>query len=147
MILANISNLFEVQLQILEKEINSFDEQFLWTVAPGISNSAGNLALHLVGNLNTYIGAVLGQTGYVRNREDEFSLKNLPAEQLISMITETRKMIPEVFENISESSLQEDYPVLVFEKHQTTGYFLLHLCLHLSYHNGQINYLRRILEA
>ncbi|MEO8794334.1 MAG: DinB family protein [Daejeonella sp.] len=147
MILANISKLFDVQLQVLEKEVSAFDEKFLWAVAPGISNSAGNLALHLLGNLNTYIGAVLGKTSYIRNREDEFSLKNLPAAQLISMIAETRKMISQVLENVSESSLQEDYPVLVFENPQTTGYFLLHLCSHLSYHNGQINYLRRILEA
>jgi uncharacterized damage-inducible protein DinB len=147
MILSNLTQLFEVQLQQLEKELNLFDDSFLWAIAPGISNSAGNLTLHLVGNLNHFIGSVLGKTGYARNREAEFTLKNIPVSEIIFKISETRKMIAEVLANVTEESLSEDYPMLVFDKPLTTGYFLLHLSSHLSYHLGQINYLRRILQA
>lgn len=146
--LQTLVDLFQFQLKNLEKEIDSFDEELLWAVKPGVSNSGGNLALHLVGNLNYYIGSVIGETGYIRHRENEFSARNIPAAELTKMIQDTRIMIADVLPNkLRESALEQEYPVKVFENPMTYQYFLIHLSAHLGYHSGQINYLRRILKA
>jgi hypothetical protein len=143
--LPELIKLFQSQLNNLEKEIDLFEEGSLWSIKPGISNSGGNLTLHLIGNLNHYIGAIMGHTGYVRNRENEFSAQDIPAGTLIKMVQDTRMMIGDVLLNcFSEVALEEEYPLVVFDKPMTVQYFLLHLSAHLGYHSGQINYLRRI---
>jgi hypothetical protein len=74
-----LHTLFERDLAKLSLEIETYQhEPALWRTAPGISNSAGNLCLHLLGNLNTYIGAGLAHTGYVRNRDWEFAAPYVP---------------------------------------------------------------------
>jgi uncharacterized damage-inducible protein DinB len=146
--LPTIADIFQSQLNNLEKEIDSFNEELLWAVKPGISNSGGNLALHLAGNLNQYIGAVIGKTGYTRDRQNEFSARDVPAAELLRIIQDTRMMISDVLLNqLAESDLEQEYPVNVFERPMTYRYFLLHLSAHLGYHSGQINYLRRMLHA
>lgn len=144
--LPDLAMIFQKQLEQLEKEIASFQKELLWTVKPGIINSGGNLALHLVGNLNHYVGAILGNTGYLRNRENEFSAKNILSAELISMIRETHKMVTDVLNNLPESGLEQEYPIIVFDKPMSVQYFLIHLSSHLGYHLGQINYIRRILH-
>ena len=75
-----LSQLFLRDLDKLKTEITSFkDEKKIWEISGDIKNSAGNLCLHLCGNLQHFIGAVLGNSGYVRNRDAEFSRKNVPA--------------------------------------------------------------------
>ena len=75
----SLKSLYNRDLNKLKFEIESYkDERSIWAVDKTISNSAGNLCLHLVGNLNAYIGAELGKTSYVRNRDLEFSLKDIP---------------------------------------------------------------------
>ena len=145
--LPDLISIFKTQLTQLEKEISLYDEHLLWTIKPGIINPGGNLALHLVGNLNCYIGANLGKTGYVRNRENEFAAKNISSAGLLNMIRETSKMIAEVLNNFSETDLEHEYPIIVLDKPTSVQYFLLHLSAHLAYHLGQINYIRRILHA
>jgi len=143
--LPNLVRIFQNQLAQLEKEISLYDEHLLWTINPGITNPGGNLTLHLVGNLNYYIGANLGKTGYIRNRE-EFAAKNIPSAELLKMIRETSEMIAEAL-NFPETDLEQEYPIMVLDKPTSVQYFLLHLSAHLSYHLGQINYIRRILQA
>jgi uncharacterized damage-inducible protein DinB len=140
--------LFERDLTKLEKEIAAFhNENNLWIAAPGVINSAGNLSLHLVGNLRTYIGKNVGQVAYIRDRDAEFSLKQVPQLQLLTMLDETKSIVANALAQFSEADLGKRYieDVLGFE--MTNGYFLAHLLGHLSYHLGQVNYLRRILEA
>lgn len=146
--LPTIVDIFQSQLKNLEREIGSFDHALLWAVKPGVTNSGGNLALHLIGNLNYYVGSVIGNTGYIRNRENEFSARNIPAAELLKMIQATHTMIANVLLNkLPEPALTEEYPIRVFENPMTNQYFLIHLSAHLGYHSGQINYLRRILHA
>ncbi|MES2456338.1 MAG: DinB family protein [Bacteroidota bacterium] len=111
-----------------------------------ILNSAGNLCLHLIGNLNTYIGDQLGKTLYIRNREAEFSLKNTPRKELIAQLESTITMISETFDQISDEQLNDIYPGETPLKESTTHHFLVHLAMHLAYHLGQINYHRRLLD-
>jgi hypothetical protein len=69
-------------LEKLKTEISSFkDESNLWKISGDIKNSAGNLCLHLCENLQHFIGAVLGNSGCVRNRDAEFSRKNVPIRE------------------------------------------------------------------
>ncbi len=147
MLTAILTQLFERDLQKLATEIGLYkDEDKLWLVKPGISNSAGNLCLHLVGNLNHFIGATLGHTGYVRHRDDEFSLKNIPRQDLLLNIENTRLIVKEVLSNLLEATLQEDFPLEIFGKKDSTEFILVHLATHLTYHLGQINYHRRLLD-
>lgn len=147
MLIPEIQKVFAKDLQKLKEEISLYkNEATIWQVEKGIANSAGNLCLHLVGNLNHFIGATLGNTGYVRNRDAEFASKNIPQHQLIKMVEDTISMIETVLPSIKEEQLAGEYPLIVFKDKMTTGYFLVHLVGHLGYHLGQINYHRRLLE-
>lgn len=138
--------IFERDLKKLVTEINLYkDEDKLWVIQEGISNSAGNLCLHLAGNLNHFIGATLGNTGYVRHRDDEFSLKNIPRQDLILNIENCILIIKATLNDLPEADLEKDFPLEVFGGKLKTEFMLVHLATHLSYHLGQINYHRRLL--
>lgn len=100
----------------------------------------------MVGNLNTYIGSELGKTGYIRNRELEFSLKDIPKAELVEKVESTIKMIDSTLVKLSQEDLKKDYPQETLGYKMTTGYFLIHLLSHLDFHLGQINYHRRLLD-
>jgi len=147
MVIESLKILFNRDLNKLKFEIESYEfEKQIWVIDKNISNSAGNLCLHLIGNLNTYIGAEIGKTGYVRNRPLEFSLKDIPKAELISKIEDTIEVINNSLDSLTEKDLEQIYPRIVFEKEMTTGFFLVHLSTHLAYHLGQINYHRRLLD-
>lgn len=147
MMIESLKSLYNRDLNKLKFEIESYkNEESIWKIDKNISNSAGNLCLHLVGNLNTYIGSELGKTGYVRNRELEFSLKDIPRTELVEKVESTIKMIASTLDKLSEEDLENDYPQEALGYKMTTGYFLIHLLSHLDYHLGQINYHRRLLD-
>ena len=142
-----LRTLFERDLRKLKFEIESFQhEENIWKVSGKIANSSGNLALHLVGNLNTYFGATLGNTGYVRDRDAEFSTRNVPQKELVQKIEATIPVVDAVLRNLTDEQLKADYPVLVFAEKTSTEFFLIHLAMHLGYHLGQVNYHRRLLD-
>ncbi len=148
MLIQILKSLFHRDLERLRQEIDLYkDETKLWYIEKGIANSAGNLCLHLVGNLNTYIGAELGKTGYVRHRELEFSLKDISKAELLSKVDETIRVVEQVLDDLTDEQLSEEYPILVFAEKTPTQYFLMHLATHLTYHLGQINYHRRLLDS
>ncbi|WP_336701931.1 DinB family protein [Chryseobacterium indologenes] len=147
MITESLRSLFNRDLNKLKTEIEAYqNEENLWIIDKSIANSAGNLCLHLVGNINHFIGAQLGNTGYIRHRELEFSLKDVPRAELIEKVENTIAMIDAVLPQLSEEDLKKEYPLVVFESKMTTDYFLIHLVAHLDYHLGQINYHRRLLD-
>ena len=140
-----LKEIFIRELNKLEEEINAYaDESKLWIIKGEIKNSAGNLCLHLNGNLQHFIGAMLGKTGYVRNRDAEFTDKNIPRNRLIELIHTSKKVINETLNQLDEENLAHNYPLQVFGKEMTTRFFLTHLTTHLTYHLGQINYHRRL---
>ena len=147
MLIETIQSLFTRDLNRLRDEIALYSkEENLWTTSGSISNSAGNLCLHLLGNLNTYIGKEIGKTGYVRNRDLEFSLKHIPRADLVHSIDDTIRIVNTALNNLDEADLERPYPVMVFDEQTTTGFFLVHLVTHLTYHLGQVNYHRRLLD-
>jgi uncharacterized damage-inducible protein DinB len=144
----SLLQLFQRDIQKLYKEIELYEnESKIWEILEGTSNSGGNLALHLMGNLNTYFGKNLGNIGYVRDREAEFSSKNIPKEILLKSIEEVNQVVSKVLENLTDEQMEAIYPENVLGYEMTTEYFLIHLHGHLTYHTGQINYHRRVLES
>lgn len=140
--------LFKRDLASLKKEIESYKtEKNLWILDKNINNSAGNLCLHIIGNLNHFIGSVIGNTGYVRQMELEFSLKDIPVNSLLKQIDDTVIIVEDSLSKMSINDLQKIYPIEVFKEPMTFEYFLTFLTTHLSYHLGQINYHRRLLDS
>ena len=147
MIINSLKDLFTRDLEKLKEEIQAYkDEKNLWKVEASIANSGGNLCLHLVGNLNTYIGAGLANSNYIRNRENEFSLKNIARSELIESIEQTITVVVEGLDQLDDSDLEKDFPILIWEDPKPMDFTLVHLHAHLSYHLGQINYHRRLLD-
>jgi len=146
LITESILTIIDRDLKKLEDEINLYPtEESLWTTAGAIKNPGGNLCLHLCGNLQHYIGAVLGGSGYVRNREYEFAARNISRELLIQEINKTKTAVRSALEKLEPIVLETEYPERVFNYSMTTLYFLVHLAAHLGYHLGQVNYHRRLL--
>jgi hypothetical protein len=147
MLIETLKTLFTRDLNKLIQEIELFKNEInIWKVEHDIKNSAGNLCLHLIGNLNAFIGKAIGKIDYVRNRESEFSLKNIPREELLDKIEKTIQVVNLSLTSMDENILSEEFPILVFEKKTSVEYMLIHLSTHLSYHLGQINYHRRLLD-
>ncbi len=139
--------LFTRDLALLKKEIEAYpDTESLWRVEGNITNSAANLCLHLCGNLQHFIGAVLGNTGYIRNREQEFLPdQGICQTELIAEIEKTKDVVSTTLSNLDVTFLETDYPQQVLGRTFSTVGFLIHLSEHLNYHLGQINYHRRII--
>lgn len=149
MLSATLATLFKRDINRVIDELSLYtNENDIWCVKSGISNSGGNLVLHLLGNLNTYIGKEIGKTGYIRNRDLEFSLKNVPRANLIEQLKMLLKVIDQSLANLSDEDMRKDYPIAVLnDTISTTEFFLLHLLGHLNYHLGQINYHRRLISG
>lgn len=144
MLATELSSLFARDIERVIQELRAFpDTDAVWTTAPGVANSAGTLALHLEGNLREYIGRQLGQMAYTRQRPLEFSQRGVEQAELIARLTAVKGTIPAVINNLSDSQLAANYPEAVLGKSVTTRQFLMHLLGHLSYHLGQVDYLRR----
>ena len=137
--------LFERDLRRLAEEISLYThEADLWVIRPGIANSAGNLCLHLLGNLNHFVGEILGKTGYVRDRDSEFALKNVPREELLEGIESVIQVVANTLRQMSDADFDQVYPVPKRDQIVQTDFMLIHLLGHLSYHLGQVNYHRRL---
>ena len=141
-----LDKIFERDLLKLEEEIKLYpSEESLWKISGEIKNSGGNLCLHLCGNLQYFIGAILGGTDYRRNRDLEFAGRDIPKKELILEIQKTKKTVKVTLEKIDVFLLEQEYPIQVFAYSMTTTFFLIHLASHLNYHLGQVNYHRRLL--
>lgn len=145
MLSSSLASLFTRDLEKLKQEISLYNrEEDFWRVNEGITNSGGNLCLHLIGNLNTYIGVGILKTEYIRNRDLEFSLKDIPRSELINKIDETKDIVNQALRLVSDDDMKEMFPVIVWDSPTRMDFTLIHLYSHLNYHLGQINYHRRL---
>ena len=143
----SLSEAFERDLKKTIEEIEAYqDERNLWKVDSGINNAAGNLALHIAGNLRHFIGKELGQSNYIRDRNAEFEDKHVPRSQIIDSLELTIEDVKSTLAKMSQDQLNEPYPGK-FRMETSTVYMLIHLSIHLGYHLGQINYHRRLLDT
>ncbi len=140
--------LFTRDLDQLKVEISLYGkEDAIWIVKPGILNSSGTLCLHLVGNLNHFVGAVFGNSGFIRNRDTEFSSRNVLRTKMIEEIDITKGVIANTLNGMNAADFAKSFPLEKHGKIVTTEFMLMHLLTHFSYHLGQINYHRRIVEG
>lgn len=144
--LKELNQLFQRDLEKLKQELEAYsDEANLWIVDKEISNSAGNLALHIFGNLRHFIGLDFGGIAYERNREREFGAKGEPKLGLLDELEEVKKIVAAALLNLDSSRLGDKSLHAFFGHPMSIGFFLMHLYGHLNYHLGQINYHRRLL--
>lgn len=147
MIKETLIQIYEMDLQKVIEEIKKYEnEEDLWKLAKGITNSGGNLALHLIGNINHFFGAVLGGTDYKRERELEFADKNVSRSEIINGLENAISVLKDALNKLSDEDLHEDYPVEFGGGQQKTISVIIYMLSHLNYHLGQINYHRRLLS-
>ncbi|MEQ1644866.1 MAG: DinB family protein [Pyrinomonadaceae bacterium] len=141
-------DLYERDLNKLKAEIERYtNEADLWKKPGEVPNSAGNLCLHLNGNLQHYFGAILGGSSYLRDRDAEFSTTGVSREQMLADIDITLDVVRSTLANLADDDLAATYPIEVFGKPMTTGWFITHLATHLTWHLGQINYHRQMVNT
>jgi hypothetical protein len=144
----DLSLLLVRELEGVRREIELFsDDASLWRTLPGVTNSAGNLAMHLAGNLQHYVGAVLGGTGYVRNRDAEFSRRSGSKAEILLELDAAVKAVRGVLPDLPADRIDAPYPEPVNGASIRTGLFLCHLATHAAFHLGQLGYLRRALTG
>lgn len=144
----SIAALIRRDLAALRRTIETFPtEADLWRQLPGVPNSAGNLALHVAGNLQHYLGRVLGGSPYVRDRPAEFAQRNLPRRQVLEELDAARAAVDRALARVTEPQLATDFPEALGDLQHQTGDLLNHLAVHLAYHLGQADYHRRVATA
>jgi hypothetical protein len=142
-----LADFYERDIRKLIAEINLFsNEENLWRTQGSLRNSSGNLVLHIIGGLSHLIGAILGHTGYVRDREQVFIRKGVERKFLVAQLEDLIPMINQTLNNLGPNEMEADYPIFFDKPNTSVSYVLMQLALHLNYHLGQVNYLRRILE-
>ena len=147
MLNSDLANFYERDIRRLIEEIMLFkNEGDLWRTQGSVKNPGGNLVLHIIGGLNHFIGATLAQTGYVRNRDQEFISKGVERKDLAAQLEKLIPMINETLNALTGEQMEAEYPIFFDEPKTSTSYVLLQLLLHLNYHLGQVNYFRRIFE-
>jgi len=119
----------------------------LWAKVDGLGNPGGNLVLHLAGNLQHFIGAQLGGTGYVRDRDAEFTRQGLTRAELLDELARTAEVVRRTLTDLAPSRLADAYPLPILGRDVGTEVFLVHLCAHLAYHLGQLDAHRRLAGA
>lgn len=135
-------------LRTLDREVEAYpDDASVWREVPGLPNTAGTLVLHLVGNLNHFIGTVLGETDYVRDRDAEFTMRDVPRAKLRQAVADTAAVVEGVFMALPAERLDEPFPLQFRGATLRTGTTLIHLATHLAFHLGQVDYHRRVVTG
>lgn len=131
-------------LTTVRREVDAYpDERLLWAAVPGLANSGGVLVRHICGNLQHFIGAVLGHTGYQRNRDAEFTGAPDSRATLLADIDRTIASVTATLPRVNSAQLAAEYPLPIVDHQLETERFLVHLAVHLGFHLGQLDYHRR----
>jgi uncharacterized damage-inducible protein DinB len=143
-----VAGILDRDLRTLRREIEGYpDEDQLWEAVPGLPNCGGTLALHLAGNLQHYIGARWGGTGYVRDRDAEFARRDVPRSELVAEIERARAAVATGLARLPAAALAVEYPEVVGRSRVRTDEYLVHLCTHAAYHLGQLDAHRRLVTG
>jgi uncharacterized damage-inducible protein DinB len=136
------------ELAAVRRSVEAYpDDESLWRRPAGAPNAGGTLVLHLAGNLQHYVGAVLGRSGYVRDRDAEFARRDVAREDLLAELDATGEVLERTLDALDDAALAAPYPERVSDRELRTCDFLVHLASHLAYHLGQLDYHRRIVTG
>jgi hypothetical protein len=145
---ADLAAILDRELRTLRRELEAYpDERQIWQAVPGLANTAGTLALHLAGNLQHYVGARWGGTGYVRNRDAEFARRDVPRAELIAEIEQARTAVAAGLGAVRPQELDAEFPELIGGCRVRAGDFLVHTAMHFAYHLGQVDSHRRVVTG
>ena len=145
---ADVRCLLVRELDAFLREVALFpDDDSLWRVVPGVSNPAGTLALHIAGNLQHFVGAVLGGSAYVRDRAAEFSTRGWSRDRVATELKAARGAVETALSRLDDRTLAAPYPAVPNGLAVRTDRFLLHLVAHAAFHLGQAGYVRRIVTG
>jgi len=144
----DIARILVRELEGFARELQMFpDDASVWTTVPGVTNSAGNLALHVAGNLQYHIGTIFGGTGYVRDRDAEFSRRSGSRAEILAELDAAIRVVRHVLPGISRERFDGEFPEPVMGMRFRTSLLMLHLCAHAGFHLGQAGYLRRVITG
>ena len=145
---ADVRRLLLREVATFRREVELFpDDESLWKTVPGVTNSAGNLALHIAGNLRHFVGAVLGKTGYVRDREAEFATRSGTREMVVKALDAALADVDTTLASLDDAAMAAPYTSGPKGVEVTTQRWLIHLATHAAFHLGQAGYLRRIITG
>lgn len=146
MLLRDFALIFARELATLRSEVLAYpDDASPWVQPSGVPNSGGTLVLHLCGNLRHFIGAGLGQSGYVRDRDREFSTRGASRAELVALVDLAAAEVARALVSTTEARLDETMTIGTASLPIRRG--VLHLAVHLTYHLGQLDYHRRIVTG
>lgn len=123
------------------------DDESVWALPEGVNNSAGTLALHMAGNLRHFIGAQLGGSGFVRDRDAEFSRRDVARADLVTELKAAAEEVEVALTPLDDEALEAEYPLAFGDIRLETGMFVTHLATHLAYHLGQMDLHRRVVTG
>jgi uncharacterized damage-inducible protein DinB len=119
-------------------------EADFWRKPLDPGNSVGHLVLHLAGNLNHFVGAQLGGSAYVRDREREFTEANPPSKaEALAGLDAAVATFRRVMDGLSAEAMRAPHPEARFG---TVAKALVHLVAHFALHRGQVSYIVRLLK-
>ncbi len=148
MLLEDLKAIYLREVATLQRELDLYpDEASVWKELPGLPNSAGNLILHLAGSLQHFFGAMLGDTGYVRDRDAEFTKRAVSRTDLRKELEAARAGVNAGFANVTEARLRQPFPAKFADTELSTQLTLLQFLSHLAYHLGQLDYHRRVVTG
>lgn len=147
MITTVLIDLYSREIERLKTEITAFEaDELLWKQPDAQIPAAGNTCLFIAGTLQHFIGNMIGDSGYIRNKEAEMKARNLSRERLIEEVDNTKRVVVDTLEQVTKADLQKVFPTKEFEEDVTTEYYLIHLLKNLSFHIGQIAILRSLVS-
>jgi hypothetical protein len=126
----------------LHRWVDPLSQEQFWTNPFSYGNSVGNLLLHLTGNLRYYIGTQIAGTGYVRNRNLEFTdTAKHPKAEVVSRFDRTIDMVVATLEAQSVAEWTLPYSGEGEPEAKDRFTIFLRCATHLYDHVGQIDYL------
>jgi uncharacterized damage-inducible protein DinB len=147
-LVSSVRCIFERDLRALRREVEAYPtDDLLWRQVPGLTNVAGTLALHIAGNVQHFLGACLGRTGYVRHRDAEFARRDVARTTILAELELASEAVRAGFSHLRDAQLADDFPDVIGGMRFQTGEYLLHLTTHLAYHLGQVDYHRRMVTG
>ncbi len=135
---------FRMRAAELHKWVDPLTEEQFWRNPYNYGNSVGHLVLHLTGNLSYYIGARIADTGYVRNRAQEFAESGRPMKaEVLQRFDDTIALVIRTIEQQASTDWTLPYSAEREPEAKNRYTIFLRCATHFYHHIGQINYLCR----
>ncbi len=135
----------EESLSRINQCLNALTEDEIWHRENQNTNSAGNLVLHLCGNIRQYIVSGVGGAADIRVRHVEFDTSRKESKSaLINILNQTLSESNTVVQSLSPDKFGDSVTIQGFNHTRLSA--IIHVIEHLSYHTGQITYYTKYIK-